>query len=195
MAERFGSVRRRSVAEIEKLTKTVRHGVGVGYGDRLPMMPILEFMLEDMVEGAYMTVEFDKDMGGAEGRTDWLTPVITLSQKTYNALERSDPRARMTAAHELGHLLMHTKQEVFHYRTRARDPHVDPEWQADTFAAILLMPTEAFRKMTTVTQAMKTFGVSRSAATRRARDLKVPLIDDVGYDRTKKKGYGMHRTP
>lgn len=177
--DKFGSVQRRSERQIERLAKMVRQELGVGPSDRIAMQPVLDFALDDMVEDAYLAIENDVEMGGAEGRTDWHRPVITLSRATYARLEKADDRARMTAAHELGHLLMHTQQPVFYYRTKARDYHVDPEWQANYFAGALLMPVEAFRKMKTVRQARKAFGVSRAAVLRRARILGMEIIDDM----------------
>ncbi len=196
MAEIMGSVTRRSEREIERLAGVVRRELGVSPASRLSMQPVLEFHIEDMVEGAYLQVISDGELNGAEGRTDWHQPVISLSASTYAKLQTGNPRARMTAAHELGHLLMHTRQPVFHYRTTARDRRVDPEWQANQFAASLLMPANAFRKMRTVSQAMKAFGVTKAAALYRARSLSVRIFDDtVNACSSKKKGHGLIRTP
>lgn len=196
MAERYGSVQKRTARQIEKLADSIRTELGVGPSDRIAMRPILDHYLDDIVPDAYLVVAYDNEMDGAEGRTDWLEPVITLSASTYSKLRKSDPRARSTAAHELGHLLMHTRQHVFHYRTKSKDRCVDPEWQANTFAAALLMPRHAFLKMKTVRQAMKAFGVSRGAALVRARNLNMQLIDDRARSSSaKKKGHGMHRAP
>lgn len=195
--DKIGSVQKRSEHQIERLAKMVRQELGVGPGERLAMQPILEFALDDMIDGAYLAVLSDSEMGGAEGRTDWHQPVITLSAGTYAALTKGNPRARMTAAHELGHLLMHTKQPVYYYRERTKDNRLDPEWQADTFAAALLMPADAFRKMKTVRQAMAAFGVSKGAALRRARGLRITLIDEMARrGRYKRKGSSsMNPTP
>ena len=196
MDNKFGSVSRRTERQIDKLANLVRRELGVGPADWLAMQPVLEFAIGDMVEGAYLSIDYDNHMGGAEGRTDWHQPVITLAAGTYAELNRGNPRARMTAAHELGHLLMHTQQPVYHYRTRAKDRRVDPEWQATYFAGALLMPAEAIRKMRTVSHVMKVFGVSRGAALRRARVLNSPLSDDLVRDpAARKKGHGMNRTP
>lgn len=195
--DKIGSVQKRSEHQIERLAKMVRQELGVGPGERLAMQPILEFALDDMIDGAYLAVLSDSEMGGAEGRTDWHQPVITLSAGTYAALTKGNPRARMTAAHELGHLLMHTRQPVYYYRERTKDNRLDPEWQADTFAAALLMPADAFRKMRTVRQAMAAFGVSKGAALRRARMLRVTLVDEMARrGRSKRKGSSsMNPTP
>jgi hypothetical protein len=196
MADRFGCVQRRSVQQIEKLAANIREELGVGPSDRVAMRPILDHYLDDIVPDAYLAIEFDGQMNGAEGRTDWLEPVITLSASTYKKLRIGDPRARSTAAHELGHLLMHTRQPVFHYRTRSKDRCVDPEWQADTFAAAFLMPRHAFLKMKTVKQAMKAFGISRGAALVRARNLNMRIVDDLARGSSaKKKGHDVNRAP
>ena len=196
MGEAPGSVQKRTLADIERLAQSVRSTVGVGPSGRISMMPLLEFALDSLINDAYMQVVSDQEMDGAEGRTDWHQPVITLAASSYSALLRSDARARMTAAHELGHLLMHTQQPVYHYRSRSKDRRGNPEWQDDAFASALLMPREAFKKMKTVSQAKKTFGVSRGAALVRARILNMPLIDDTARrPGGKKKGHGSNRTP
>jgi hypothetical protein len=195
MGNNFGSVQRRSEHQIEHLAAMVRRELGVQPGERLAMRPVLELALDDMVEDAYWKIELDAEMGGAEASTAWHEPVITVSASTYAELCRSNPRARMTIAHEIGHLLMHTRKPVFHYRTRTKDQRLDPEWQADYFAAALLMPATAFRKMKTVTQAMKAFGVSRGAALRRARGLRMQISDDRARSSSEKKGRSMNRAP
>ena len=69
---------------------------------------------------------------------------IILRADTYDALcDVSDPkhcRARFTVAHEIGHLILHEGFALA--RGAVRHKHYeDSEWQADTFAAELLMPT------------------------------------------------------
>lgn len=176
--DKFGSVQRRNERQIERLAKLVRQELGVPSGGRIQLQPVYDFALDELVDGAYFRVVNDLEMDGAEGRTDWHQPVITLSASTYAKLLKADDRARMTAAHELGHLLMHSRQPIFFYRTQSKDHRFDPEWQANYFAAALLMPADAFRKMKTVSQSRKAFGVSRAAVLRRARLLSVPIVDD-----------------
>lgn len=193
MARSFESVTRRSERQIESFAGMVRAELGVAPDERLAMLPILEFAIDEMVPDAYLTVLPDRELNGAEGCTGHDEPVITLSAGTYASLVRGNARARMTAAHELGHLLMHYGQPVYMYRTRSKDRRFNPEWQAEYFAGALLMPRQALVKFRTVSKVMEAFGVSRGAALRRAREINHRLIDDKV--RARKKGHGMNRTP
>lgn len=78
--------------------------------------------------------------------------VIALSEATYELLEQDNRRARFSLAHEIGHGALHYRtlmrvgsmshQMVALYRGEAL-PHPkfeDTEWQANAFAAALLMP-------------------------------------------------------
>lgn len=187
----------RSRRQIEAIAGAVRGLLGVSRGGRIALQPILEFALDDIVDQAFFRVVDDAELGGAEAMTDGREPVITLSASTYVRLQNGDARARMTVAHEIGHLILHSGQIVFHFEEPVDDSRFHPEWQADQFAAALLMPRDAFAKMKTVWQAMKTFGVSRSAAICRANVIGVRLKDGQHTfgRRRKKKGHDMRRTP
>lgn len=198
MADQAHFVYPRSRRSIEMIAAAVRAELGVEPNSRIALQPILEFALDSLVDGAYFDLEEDQAMEGAEGRTDGAEPVITLSASTYMRLNRGDPRARMTVAHEIGHLLLHSGERVYHFAQKVADNRFDPEWQADQFAAALLMPREAFMKMRSVPQAMKTFGVSRWAAIRRAKVVGMRLTDHgytFGRNRKKKKERNLRRAP
>lgn len=80
---------------------------------------------------------------------------VLLSPSTYESLRAGVPRARFTAAHECGHAILHFSQvkeritdgELVLYRRSDVPAYLDPEWQANAFAAALLMPGEAVRKI------------------------------------------------
>ena len=73
---------------------------------------------------------------------------VLVDSDTYIALSKNLPRARFTAIHEIGHGVMHyyqLKVALEHGRLRLyrRDdvrPCMNPEWQANRFAASVLMP-------------------------------------------------------
>lgn len=171
MARSGTVVAMRNARQIEQLAATVRRVLGIPAEGRIAMQPILEHALDVIFEDGHFEVLEDHEMAGAEARVSTYEPVISLSARTYRQLQKSDARARMTVAHEVGHLLMHCAMPVA-MNSGTYDPRRDPEWQADMFAAALLMPRTAFIKMASINQAMQVFGVSRSAAVQRARRLK-----------------------
>lgn len=84
-------------------------------------------------------------------RTRAPTIDIELSEASYRDLRKSNGRARFTLCHEIGHAVVHAELvmalgSVPHaVVARMRDaashpPYEDAEWQADAFAAALLMP-------------------------------------------------------
>jgi Zn-dependent peptidase ImmA (M78 family) len=139
------------------------------------MAIILEHALPQLIEDFDFCVEEIGALGNAEAVTDISRPVISFDLRAYNSLRLDRPRARMTAAHELGHLLMHTGQTGHAFKARP-DRRADPEVQADIFAEAFLMPECAFRKVASIGEAMARFGVSKDAACYRARVLKMTWL-------------------
>lgn len=86
-----------------------------------------------------------------EAVTDFQTRKVYIREDTYNKLGKDDGRARYTLAHECGHVVLHTEQWLHKLATAARavditkvKPFISPEWQANKFAAALLMPEQTF---------------------------------------------------
>jgi hypothetical protein len=189
MARPYGVVRPRSAKQIEQIAERTRSALGVGPTCRVSMVPILEYVLDEYLNDFVFHVAEDRALGGAEAVTDFFRPEITLTNSTYQALRKSQPRARMTAAHELGHLVLHSQRPVYYAFGNVTDPLIDPERQADLFAAAFLMPRAAVMKMKSIEQIMRTFGVSRDAACCRARRLRLKFVA------TKKERKPMARAP
>jgi hypothetical protein len=186
----------RSAREVEIMADRVRADLELSPGDRVSMTPLLEQVLYDLIDDYDFHVEDDHIMGKMEGLTDDVRPVIKLKNSVYHALQRGDARARMTAAHEFGHLLMHCGMPTYRPFSTEYDPLRDPERQANIFAAAFLMPKKAFIECRTAKEVMRKFGVSLDAALCRARRLRHrfeparPILTLV-----KKKGHGMRRAP
>lgn len=191
-------VRLRAREEIEEEAWRARGAVGLLPSERAPVAEIIDLVLPSLIDGFEMRVAEEGELGEAEAITDLHRPIITFSPRTYDGLCRGIARPRLTALHEMGHLLMHTRQPVSFAFARRYDPRIDPEWQADTFAAAFAMPEGAFRRVRSMRQAMRQFGVSRNAASLRARLLKMhwllgaeQTLDELG----KRKGHGVNRAP
>lgn len=189
-------VQPRTKREIEALAANVREVLGLSSDGRVSMLPILEHVLYEVIEDYDFRVCEDREMGKMEGLTDDRKPIIYLKNSTYKALERADPRARMTGAHEFAHLLMHCGMPTYRAFSTEYDPLYDPERQANVFAAAFLMPADAFCRCRTVREAMAKFGVSQDAALCRARNLKHRFAADRPILTVKKKkGTSKRQSP
>jgi len=152
--------RGRSYAELERLAGDVRRKIAPAakVTESLNATSIFEHLDEYRVSVRGTSVALDYAVENlpptveAEAKYDPETNkiVVTLSAKTYAELRRGTPRAVFTVAHEIGHAVLHPA-ELFD-RALAPDPRAmqrvipthqlykDTEWQANGFAAALLMP-------------------------------------------------------
>jgi hypothetical protein len=99
---------------------------------------------------------------------------IFVTASTYADICRNDERARFTIFHELGHLLL-AHSRSFHRDVNARfEIWENSEWQADQFAAEILMPLEIILRLnlTCAAQLQNEFGVSFHAASYRLMKLR-----------------------
>ena len=98
-----------------------------------------------------------------EAHTDFKENIIILSPGTYDALLKGMHRARFTLAHEIGHAVLHTcsiktacllsasrkssgtmpnSADIPKFRRGKFPAYMDPEWQANKFASLFLMPED-----------------------------------------------------
>ena len=156
---------------------------------RSPMIELFEFTLDQLgIEAAV------KDLpAGIEGITvpagmpymfergvlcDYKHTAVVLAPEVHESLHQDGGRARFTVAHEMYHALYHVpevEQVWVEHRTvaLAREQDIpayrNPQWQADKFAAELLMPEPAVVCLVQeygpgLDRIMWVFGVSRMAA-------------------------------
>jgi Zn-dependent peptidase ImmA (M78 family) len=187
-------VKSRSRRQVEALAAKARRDLQLSEDGRVSMLGILDEALYESTEGYRFEVRADREMGLMEGLTDDQKPIIYLKESVNRALERGEGRARMTAAHEFGHLYMHSGAPTFRAFSTGYDPLSDPERQADIFAAAFLMPETGFRRCKTINEAMNTFGVSREAATCRARKLNHRFVEERRHVLTVKKKKGTRKS-
>ena len=112
-----------------------------------PIGKFLEFQLEEMT--GYSFEVSDNLPFGVEGRTCFSEKSVILSDATYCGMCRGDGRDRFTAAHELGHVVLHADylksfqdngaKEIMLHRGQIQT-YCDPDWQAEAFASAILLP-------------------------------------------------------
>jgi hypothetical protein len=184
----------RSCAVIEGEAAATRWRLGFDLEEPLPSLPLFE-RLGQLKTGPSFNIPVGYEIAnlpdGVLGETSFSSEkgeiIVTLSPSTYEGLERNVPRDRYSAAHEAGHAVQHSAEVI----RLSRLPHradallrgayatlkryEDAEWQANAFAAALLIPARALwileRKGCELTPELlqRYFGVSRSCAEKRLR--------------------------
>jgi len=101
-------------------------------------------------------------------------PEIVFSATAYDGVIRNDGRARFTVFHELGHLLLLHSRTFHRGLTGQPELFENSEWQADQFAAEMLMPLSVIRSrnLSEAGELQREFKVSYSAASKRLKQLK-----------------------
>ncbi|WP_119025608.1 ImmA/IrrE family metallo-endopeptidase [Acinetobacter soli] len=132
----------------------------------------LEHRLHEL--GVVLEVWEIADMPDVEALTNPDAMTIILREDTYDALcNKSDPkhyRARFTVAHEIGHLILHEGFALARGAVR-HEHYEDSEWQADAFAAELLMPSQACINLS-IAEIRERFQVGFKAARNKFNSLK-----------------------
>lgn len=113
----------------------------------------------------------EKELLGRYAETKPSEHAIFVRESVYNAACRGVGWARMILAHELGHYYYHDAASVTYAyldRNAKISPDIDPERQADIFAAEFLAPSGEIKGMS-VLEVQKACGVSKSAAQNQLR--------------------------
>lgn len=138
-----------------------------------------------LTTGPLITAVDDDLPVGIEGVADPTTNTIIIAEWVYERMKAGDGRARFTVAHEIYHGLYHIPQlrrklidKVLPNLQRASTvpKYRQPDWQADVFAAALLMPEPAARIVLKQVgpdahEWARIFGVSLTAASIRVNQL------------------------
>ncbi len=165
----------RGVAEIRVSANNVRQILDIGDApqdidiglllDRLSVKYGITYDVLDPEEMPYEDVE-----------ACWDPESVTMHIRS-DVFEKAcwdDPRARFTIMHELGHGLLGHRRTINRSSVeRAPKVYEDSEWQANQFAAELLMPLDVIRdrELNTATKIERHFRVSSQAAMLRAKQL------------------------
>ncbi|GAB4359779.1 MAG: hypothetical protein Kow00114_12910 [Kiloniellaceae bacterium] len=159
--------------QIRAVSDNLRTNLGLASEPYFPIMEVIERVLDQRLGLVRLEVGTYAEMKGAEGHTCPSGDFIELRNDVYVAAWKGEGRARFTAAHELGHLLLHTNVPLA--RAKQEDnvkPFRRSEPQANRFAAELLMPPRFFAPSDDIGEVAKRHGVSMEAAHHRLSDLK-----------------------
>lgn len=140
-----------------------------------PYFPVLEVYeaLDLLYEDARFEVWEEHEMGQDHGRTYPDRNLIIIREDVYKRASAGEGRDRFTMCHELGHLMMHRGVALSRIDPRSPPPiYRNSEWQADTFASYLMIPTTLLAQSSSTGEVMTKFGVSFEAAWARRDGMK-----------------------
>lgn len=158
----------KSYAEIEEVARIVLHDAFGHIQNAVQPQAYATFFDTGGLSGLGLGYGLEDLPFGEEAKYDPGTNCILLAPCTYELLYADQPRARFTFAHELGHAVLHGAylQEALAgrvphrmYKRSTIPAFVDPEWQANAFAASFMMPASAFTKC--VREGMTIEGLAR----------------------------------
>lgn len=158
-----------SKKDIRIVAERIREVLGLEVEDPFPMSAFYELILPRLDENFTLRVVDEGELKGAFAKTYPLKNEIVMEARVYEGIiEGQEVGVHMfTAAHELGHYFLHTHERVSFNRNKGqhkRPVYMDPEWQADEFAANLLVPAEAIVPGITVEEIAERYKVSKAMA-------------------------------
>lgn len=145
--------------------------------DYIEVVDLLEFKLFKMGVDYHYCEPHELEEGIA-AKALTAEGIILIRQDIYDRACNGDGMARFTIGHELGHIALHRPELIGLARgtPTGRQFHKvfeDSEWQADVFAAELLMPAYTIvRECMTASEIQQVFGVSAKAAEIRINNLR-----------------------
>lgn len=151
---------------IRELVQKIRCIIGFESQLYFPVVEFLDLILPQMIEGFSCFIRPIEEMPNKCGETFPSENRIEIREDIYDKALKGDGFARLTIAHEIGHLFMHDTESISLCRLESGEklkPYEDPEWQADVFGGELLAPSYLIGKMS-VESISKKFGVTKRAA-------------------------------
>lgn len=151
--------------DLANLAKKLREYMGLGNSYYFPIIQMIELILPEIDEKFDLEIVEENEL---PPNTYALTypdeSIMQIRIDVYNGVCKDQGRARFTLAHELCHYLLHDETNIsFARNTKKLPAYVDPEWQANAFAAELLIPKKLIEGLT-VNEIIEKCGVSRQCA-------------------------------
>ena len=153
----------RSRKDIRRWAEVVRRLAGGGDASRFDIIRFVELQLPLLDEE--VTFVLTEDLGpGVHACTDIRARCIMMRPDIYERAVAGHGRDRMTLAHEVGHLLLHTEVQLARRIGVAPiEAFRDPEWQAKAFAGELMVPRRLYPRGKHPAEVATLLGVSVDA--------------------------------
>ena len=152
----------RSRQFIRKIARNIRELLNMENELYFPIVQVIELLAADEEEEFDYEIVSDGEMTDTYGTTNTASNIMKIRQKVYEGAIKGNPRDRFTLCHEFGHWLLHQPESVSFARGEI-PTYCDPEWQANTFAAELLIPYYLVQGMS-IEDIVESCGVSYTCA-------------------------------
>jgi Zn-dependent peptidase ImmA (M78 family)/transcriptional regulator with XRE-family HTH domain len=158
------TVPRLSAQVIRGYAENVRDAFGCRDLIEFPIIPLLEWAMPTVDPDFILEIKEKDEMGDDEGLVPVGGNTLTLRIDVYDGACRNVGRDRFTCCHEFAHYLMHRKIRLARASAPDDPIYTDSEWQADEFAATLLMSPRHANRFGSATEMADACSVSRYAA-------------------------------
>ena len=160
------SARPLSRGNITRIANEVRMSVNMQDVRYFPIVDVIEHVLPILRDDFAMEIVSKEEMGSRYALTYPSRHLMRIREDVYHGAISNNGRDRFTLAHELAHYLLHKDDRIALARAVPGTPveaYRDPEWQANAFAADILMPPNLIHGMD-ICDIAQEFGVSNQAA-------------------------------
>ena len=147
---------------IRKIARLIRESIGVSDKEAFPVIPFLESVLKKF--------DYDYDICEESELKDKYAVTIPskrlmkIREDVYLGAMNNNPRDLFTIAHEFGHAFLHDTDTIVLARgEEGIKAYENPEWQANTFAAELLAPSDAIEGID-IEEIMRRYNCSKKVA-------------------------------
>ena len=151
---------------IRKDAFNLRRKLGIEPRTYVDILKVLELVLPRIDHLFHLVPVDDDELYGCSALTVPIDHVIYVKQSVYLAADEGEGWARMVLAHEWGHYVYHGPANVAFARIDQNEkihPDIDPERQAEIFAAEFLVPSGELKGMNQF-EVSNAYGVSMKAA-------------------------------
>lgn len=153
-----------SRAQIRGFAGVFRQKLRLGTG-WLDIVKVAENVLPLALKKYEFQILEDSEMKGAHGLTFPDQGIVQIAESVYVGACKGQGRDRMTIAHELGHLMLHTNIPMARPAPGvALRAFENSEWQANAFGGELLCPHGEVLLCSSASELVTKFGVSFDAA-------------------------------
>lgn len=135
-----------SRTKIREFAKMLRRAFDIPINVRFPTVEFLEFGLGSL--GFDYEICDKSELENCYAKTIPEEKVVKIREDVYIRAVHGNPRDIFTILHEIGHVIFHNNRTIEFARNEENIPiYMDPEWQANTFAAELLVPADSISGM------------------------------------------------